>query len=74
MGIKSDSKDLYHSVFEKIMKLPKDTVLYPGHDYGKKMSITLEENIKISSLLQAKDEKDFLKKMKDYEKNRTKGS
>ena len=34
----------------------------------------LEENIKISSLLQAKDEKDFLKKMKDYEKNRTKGS
>ena len=74
VGIKSNTKDLYHSVFEKIMKLPKDTVLYPGHDYGKKMSITLEENIKISSLLQAKDEKDFLKKMKDYEKNRTKGS
>ena len=46
VGIKSDTKDLYHSVFEKIMKLPKDTVLYPGHDYGKKMSITLEENIK----------------------------
>ena len=74
VGPNSSTKDLYFSIFRKIMKLPKNTAIYPGHDYGKNISLTLYENIQISPLLQAKDEKDFIKKMDDYEKNRTIGS
>ena len=30
------SKDSYHSIFDKLLKLPEDTLLYPGHDYNGK--------------------------------------
>jgi hypothetical protein len=38
------------------------------------MCISLSENISLSPLLQAEDENDFLKRMDDYEANRTIGS
>ena len=66
----SDIKKLYESVYNKILSLPGNTIIYPGHDYGPKMSISLEENISISPLLQATDEDDFIKRMANYEKNR----
>ena len=50
--------------------MDKNTIIYPGHDYGPKMSISLEENISISPLLQATDEDDFIKRMANYEKTR----
>ena len=67
----ADTEDLYRSVYEKLLTLPKETVIYPGHDYGKVPSITIHENIKISPLLQAKDETDFISRMADFEVNRT---
>jgi glyoxylase-like metal-dependent hydrolase (beta-lactamase superfamily II) len=34
-----NAKDAYHSIFDKLLKLPEETILYPAHDYnGKKMS------------------------------------
>ena len=33
------SKDSYHSIFDKLLKLPEDTLLYPGHDYNGKISV-----------------------------------
>ena len=34
-----NSKDAYNSIFNKLLKLPDETQLYPGHDYnGKKVS------------------------------------
>ncbi len=66
----SDIKKLYESVYNKILSLPGNTIIYPGHDYGPKMSISLEENISISPLLQATDENDFIKRMANYEKTR----
>jgi len=33
------SKDSYNSIFNKLLKLPEETLLYPAHDYnGKKVS------------------------------------
>ena len=34
-----DSKDAYNSIFNKLLKLPDETFLYPAHDYkGEKVS------------------------------------
>ena len=34
-----NSKDAYNSIFNKLLKLPEDTFLYPAHDYkGEKVS------------------------------------
>ena len=70
----SNVDDLYESVYNKLLLLPDDTHIYPGHDYGKFPSITIKENKKISDLLQAKNKKDFKNKMVHYEKNRKTGS
>jgi glyoxylase-like metal-dependent hydrolase (beta-lactamase superfamily II) len=74
ISTRSDINDLYDSVYKKILELPRDTYIYPGHDYGLKPSITIEENIKISELLQAKGKSDFIDRMANYENNRKIGS
>ena len=68
---RSDTRSLYRSVYETIMDLPGKTMIYPGHDYGPKMSVSIDENISISPLLQATDEDDFVQRMADYEATRT---
>ena len=30
----SDIKQLYHSIYNKLLRLPKNTIVYPGHHYG----------------------------------------
>ena len=35
------SKDAYNSIFNRLLKLPEDTILYPGHDYNGKLSSTI---------------------------------
>ena len=70
----SDIKKLYKSVYNTILELPHTTTIYPGHDYGTKMSMTIKENISISPLLQAVDEDEFIERMAEYEANRTIGS
>ena len=34
-------KDLYQSVYEKILQLPSNTTIYPGHHYGYSKTITI---------------------------------
>jgi len=70
----SDPKILYKSIYDIILKLHEKTIIYPGHDYGPKMCISIKENIILSPLLQAEDEDDFVKRMDDYESNRSIGS
>ena len=70
----SNISDLYNSVYKKILNLSENTIIYPGHNYGSKPTMTISENIKISNLLQASGENDFINRMKDYEKTRTKNS
>lgn len=41
----SSPEDMYHSLFDKLMKLNDKVEVYPGHDYGPKPSSTIgEEN------------------------------
>ena len=41
-----NAKDSYESIFNKLLKLPEDTLVYPAHDYnGKKNSTIKEEKI-----------------------------
>ncbi len=67
---KSNLKDLYQSIYNKILKMPLNTRIFPGHHYGKTSTITLEKNIQISPLLQAANFKDFQLKMEQYELSR----
>ena len=67
---KSNLEDLYKSIYNIILKMPLNTRIFPGHNYGENATITLEKNIKISPLLQAKDFKDFQLKMEQYELSR----
>ena len=46
-----DSEALYDSIWEKIMNMPEDTILYPGHNYQKRgqgsLSEEREKNIRL---------------------------
>jgi|TARA_Y100001947_G_scaffold158482_1_gene171764 glyoxylase-like metal-dependent hydrolase (beta-lactamase superfamily II) len=73
ISARSNIKYLYDSVYNKILALPSETQIYPGHDYGPEPSITIEKNIAISPLLQAEDEQDFISRMDKYERTRIPG-
>ena len=66
----SDIKKLYESVYDILLKLPSDTVIYPGHNYGYSSTISIKENINLSSFFQCKNLDEFIKIMDDFEKNR----
>lgn len=70
IGPQSNTRQLYRSIYGKLLPLPGNTVIYPGHNYGPKSTITLEENISLSPLLQAKSEDDFVNRMQEYELSR----
>ena len=46
------SKDAYNSLFNKLLKLPEETILYPGHDYNGKKSSTIGNEKKFNPRLQ----------------------
>ena len=70
VGAKSNISHLYNSIYKHLLKLPEQTIIYPGHHYGYIPSLTLKENISISSFFQCNSEEEFLQVMADYEKNR----
>ena len=47
-----DPEDLYNSIFLKLLTLPEDTVVYPGHDYKGYTSSTLGEEKSYNPRLQ----------------------
>jgi len=66
----SNISKLYNSIYKIILQLPLDTTIYPGHDYGYTPQITIEKNNVLSSFFSCKSEEEFIKIMKDFEKNR----
>ncbi|MDX1383642.1 MAG: MBL fold metallo-hydrolase [Thermoanaerobaculia bacterium] len=42
----SDPDAMYHSLTGKLAKLPSDTILYPGHDYGPSRTSTIGDELR----------------------------
>ena len=70
IGAKSNNSYLYSSIYDELLKLPQQTVIYPGHHYGYKKSVTLKENISLSPFFQCNSEDEFIRVMEHYEKTR----
>ena len=57
------SKDAYNSIFNRLLKLPEDTILYPGHDYNGKESSTIGNEKKFNPRLQVKNVDEYVEIM-----------
>jgi len=58
-----NSKYSYHSIFDKLLKLPEDTLLYPGHDYNGKKVSTIGNEKKFNPRLQVKNVDEYIEIM-----------
>jgi len=68
----SNIEDLYNSVYNILLKLPHDTMIHPGHDYGYATLDTIDNNIVSSNFFNFKNVEEFKIVMKNYEKKRKK--
>lgn len=57
----SDVDAMYVSLHEKLMALPDNTIIYPGHDYGARTRDTLAQQKQTNRFLRAKDHADFVR-------------
>ena len=58
-----NSKDSYHSIFNKLLTLSEDTLLYPGHDYNGKKVSTIGNEKKFNPRLQVKNIDEYIEIM-----------
>ena len=65
----SNISELFHSIYNIILKLPDETIIYPGHNYGYSKTISLKNNKSISVFFQCKTLNKFIKVMKQFEFN-----
>ena len=61
----SSSEDMYHSLFDKLMKLDDNIEIYPGHDYGPNPSSTIETERKTNYTLEKRTLIEFIEFMKE---------
>jgi glyoxylase-like metal-dependent hydrolase (beta-lactamase superfamily II) len=59
-----NSRNMYNSLFNKLLKLSDDVEVYPGHDYGAKPSSTIGEEKRSNYTLQPRSLADFIEFMK----------
>ena len=57
-------KDLYESLFEKLMKLEESIEVYPGHDYGPLPHSTIGQEKKTNYTLEKRTLEEFIQFMK----------
>jgi len=55
-----NSKSLYTSLFNKLLKLDDAVEVYPGHDYGPKLHSTIGEQRRTNYVLQPRSLNDFI--------------
>ena len=56
----SSAERLYHSFFDKLLKLDDGVVVFPGHDYGPKPYASLGEQRRSNYVLEERSLKEFL--------------
>jgi len=66
----SDIQELYQSVYDKLLILQKNTIIYSGHNYGHVPFISIKNNIMLFDFFQCKNFPEFKKIMGNFEKNR----
>lgn len=54
------SRELYHSLFNRIARLPDKTKVYPGHDYGKKPTSTIGYEKAHNPYYQCRSKEEFI--------------
>ena len=57
------AEDAYDSLFNKLLKLPKDTLVYPAHDYNGKKYSTIENEKNNNPRLQVRSKEEYVEKM-----------
>ena len=57
------SEDAYDSLFNKLLKLPKDTLVYPAHDYNGKKFSTIENEKNNNPRLQVSSKEQYVEIM-----------
>ena len=57
------SKDAYNSLFNILLKLPEETLVFPGHDYNGKSSSTIGNEKKFNPRLQVKSVDEYVEIM-----------
>ena len=72
LSSKSSIDDLYSSIYNILLKLPHNTMIYPGHDYGYTTLDTIGNNIVSSKFFNCQNLAEFKLVMKKYEQNRKK--
>lgn len=55
-----NSRSLYDSLFDKLLKLTDDVEVYPGHDYGPKPCSTIGEQRRTNYVLQPRSLTEFI--------------
>jgi len=55
-----DARVMYHSLYNILMKLPNNTILYPGHNYGPIPTDTIGGQKKTNPYLQSNNLEEFL--------------
>ncbi len=58
-----NAKDAYDSIFNKLLKLPEETLLYPAHDYNGKKVSTIGKEKKHNPRLQVKSVDEYVEIM-----------
>ncbi len=58
-----DPEAMYHSLTGKLAKLPEDTVLYPGHNYGPSPTSTIGDELKQNTYMKIKSLDDWRRLM-----------
>ena len=53
------AEDAYESLFDKLLKLPKDTLVYPAHDYNGKKFSTIENEKNNNPRLQVSSKEQY---------------
>jgi sulfur dioxygenase len=65
-----DAKDQYNSIFNNLLKLPEETLVYPAHDYNGKKYSTIFEQKKKNPRLQVSSIDEYMEVMNNLKLDR----